>query len=65
MNAKPGKIISLAKLCENATDTSEDNDNCNNDFNDKKKYVEKKNDKKNYKQKSNTKRGKVSHLLMY
>ena len=63
--ATPVKIITLAKLCVNATDTSEVDDNSINNSNDKMKDIEKKNDKKNNKQKSNVKRGKASHLLSH
>ena len=65
LNATPVKIITPQKLCVNATDTSEFDDNSIINCNEKMKEVEKKNDKKNNKQKSNVKRGKVSHLLNY
>ena len=65
LNATPVKIITPQKLCVNATDTSEVDDNSINNSNDKMKDVEKKNDKKNNKQKSNVEKGKVSHLLNY
>ena len=65
LKSTPVKIITPQKLCVNATDTSEVDDNSINNSNDKMKDVEKKNDKKNNKQKSNVEKGKVSHLLNY